>query len=215
MLLIRLLIACGATGTADSEMSALDGRIAELEEALATQAAANAAQATAIASLEDEVASIDGSGSNAEAVWSGEGSGSGICARANVRVRSDRPLYVFATVEASMSGGGGCSTPSACTPTTTFPSFTASTSGSVTINAENSTGEWSDSVTTPVDMTMSYTPYYNVSGSYYYPSGAAYLSHSWTVPVQAVLEIPAPGDYIIDLDVSSVAGTCRLIVLQP
>ena len=71
--------------------------------------------------------------------------------------------------------------------------------------------------TTTSAMAISYMPY--LVGSFGAPPytgyGNAYISHNWTVPLQTVLNIPAAGSYIVDLDVTGISGACTLVVLQP
>ena len=168
-----------------------------------------------VTTLEGDIAALEAvvdAAAAAEAVWHDEGTGTGNCARANVSTTSARPLYVFATMEADFSAAGGCSSP----PCTSGSPVSTTTSGTVTINAEDSTGAWTDSVSATESMSVYFVPAV-VSGYYTGTQYSAYLSlgHTWTVPVQAVLEIPAAGDYIVDLDVTTFSGDCRLVVLQP
>ena len=115
-----------------------------------------------------------------------------------------------------MSGGGGCSGPTGCALGSSY-TFSESTSTIVTINAENAAGSWTDMDTTTSAMAISYTPY--LIGSFGAPPytgiGNTYISHTWTVPLQTVLNIPAAGSYIVDLDVTGISGACTLVVLQP
>lgn len=94
----------------------------------------------------------------------------------------------------------------------------STTSGTVTKNAEDSTGAWTDAVSSTESSSLNFLPAYIIGSPYYistYYSAYLSLAHTWTVPVQAVLEIPAAGDYIVDLDVMTFSGDCRLVVLQP
>lgn len=192
--------------TLQSDLGTLDGSVSSVTSSVALLD-------TALVALEDEV--------DAEAVWSDEGSGAGSCARVNVTATSDRPLYVFATVEASASGGGGCSTiPSAtttCDLGSSVPMYETSTSGTVTVDAQSVRGPWDDSVSVEAGLESTFAPYAYYSGgaASYYGNGYHSISHSWTIPVQAVLEIPSAGDYTVDLDVTGLSGDCRLVVLQP
>jgi hypothetical protein len=85
------------------------------------------------------------------------------------------------------------------------------------LNAENAGGTWSDSASTSSSISTGFYPAtVNASSSTYITySGYASTSLSWTIPIQTVLEIPAAGSYIVDLDVTGISGTCRLVVLQP
>ena len=182
-----------------------------------------ASVATAITTLQADVADLQASsGSGGGGVWSDEGSGSGNCARANVTTTSAGPLYVFATVEASYSFSGGCTSggylgaPNLCGASsyTAIPNYYASLSGSVSVSAENAAGTWSDTSSTAVSRSTSLTP---ASSAYAYSaySGRLSTSDTWTVPLQTVLNIPAAGSYIVDLDVTGISGACTLVVLQP
>ncbi len=231
--LLARLDALEAAGlSTDEALADHEAAIGELQVRATSGAAATAALSLQVAGLDSDVSSLsalvtsldtavadleasDGGGG----VWSDEGSGSGNCARANVSTTSAGPLYVFGTIETSFSMSAGCaSTGYASCYGTSVSTGTGSTSGSVTLNAENSAGTWSDAVSTSSELTGAFTPattYSSGGGTYLYYSGNSALSYTWTVPVQAVFVIPAAGDYVIDLESTGFTGACRLAVVQP
>ena len=181
-----------------------------------------------IAAVEADVADLQGRGE----VWLETGSGTGTCAQATVTTTSDRPLMVFAAVEASAVGSDGCS---AAGSTSSFNICPASTSGLpaantlggsgiVTIDAENASGSWVVSESRTEQASYDYRPGYNtytwgsaagVGGWATYETGYLSINHDWTVPLNTVLDIPSAGTYIIDLGVSGFSGDCTLVVVQP
>ena len=175
-----------------------------------------------MAYIEADVADLDGRGE----VWYETGSGTGTCARATVTTTLDRPLMVLATVTASVSDADGCtsSTNPGCYSTTGGPStppipstVSLGDSGTVTIDAQDSTGSYSYSESRTEQVSFTWRPHYDyVSGAYYYDySGYFGVSQDWTVPIHTVLNIPSAGTYTVDLDVTGFSGACTLVVVQP
>jgi len=170
-----------------------------------------------IADIEADVADLDARGD----VWYETGSGTGTCARATVTTTSDRPLMVFATVEASSSGWGGCSSGrwgdcSSTSSTATTDSF--GDSGTLTIDAQDTSGTFSYSESKTEQFLQSYRADYDYgfgSSAYYVYTGYLSLAATWTVPLNTVLTIPSAGTYVIDLDVTDFSGDCTLVVVQP
>lgn len=124
---------------------------------------------------------------------------------------SGEASYEFAT--GCTDATGYCVLPNNFVFTTLLDSET--TSGTVTVNAENASGTWTDTVSADAYLSEEFQPSWTFSGYSVAYSGYQSLSHTWTVPLQTVLDIPAAGDYIVDLDVTGISGTCRLVVLQP
>ena len=175
-----------------------------------------------MADIEAEVADLDGRGE----VWYETGSGTGTCARATVTTTSDRPLMVFATVEASASGYDGCYSSTSWTgcydSSTTMPSVSSlGDSGTVTVDAQDSTGAFTFSESRTEQALYSYRPGYYLlpTGSYpayqIYETGYLSVAQDWTIPLNTVLDIPSAGVYTIDLDVTGFSGNCTLMVVQP
>lgn len=189
----------------------LGARVAALEQR-------NQALEDEVALLGDVVESLE-FGGGAGGVWTGEGEGTGTCARVNVITESVAPLVVLGTVAVSTTASTALCEASGGNGTCTYygESSTDSAGGSalVTLSVENVGGQ---TLSVVDESRADFLDAGQVSGAS--SSGAYRLLRSATLsrnePLVRVIEIPSPGSYTVELRVTgeSTIGVCRLVVMQ-